>query len=76
MLVISGILGVSKLPEGQQMSDGIVAYPLHIDTKYYTADVCLCTCQDRTIGDEAFADSVQAVVLHIDTRQVRCSHNW
>lgn len=69
--MIPGILGVSELPDGKQILDGIVAYLWQVDTKYYTADVCLCISQDRTIGDKVFAESVQAVVIHFDTQQVR-----
>ncbi len=53
------------------MTDGVVSYPWQVDTKYYTADVRLCTSEVRTIGEEEFADSVQAVVIHFDASQVR-----
>ena len=69
--IVPGILGVSELPAGSQVADGVVAYPWQVDTKYYTADVRLCTSEVRTIGGEQFADTVQAVIIHFDTRQVR-----
>jgi len=50
--------------------EGIYSYPWHIDTKYYTADVLLCTSDDRTIGDESFAESVQAFVVIFDSKEV------
>lgn len=47
-------------------------YPWHLDTKYYTADISLCTAETRTIGNEVFAESVNAVVLVFDTALVSC----
>jgi len=45
-------------------------HPLHLETKYYTADVNLCILESPTIGDQKFAESVEAVILfysNIDT---------
>ena len=65
------ILNVSELPEGQAVVESVMSYDWHIDTKYYTADVQLCTTNARTIGDENFADSVQAFVAYFDSQEVR-----
>ena len=48
----------------------IYSYPWHIETKYYTADIHLCTSATRTFGDEDFAASVQAFVLYFDSNEV------
>jgi len=37
--------------------------PLHLETKYYTADVNLCVLRSPTIGDQKFAELVEAVIL-------------
>lgn len=67
---ISVILGVDELPEPSQIEDGINAYPWHIDTKYYTTDVNLCSVEKKTLGSEQFAVSVEAVVIHFDSNKV------
>jgi len=67
---ISVILGVDELPEPTKFEDGIIAYPWHIDTKYYTADVNLCSVEKKTLGSEQFAMSVEAVVMHFDSNKV------
>jgi len=67
----SGLLSVDELPASAHVLEGVYSYPWHIDTKYYTADVLLCTTTDRTIGDESFAESVQAFVVMFDSKQVQ-----
>lgn len=52
------------------MEDGINAYLWHIDTKYYTADVDLCSVEKKTLGSEQFAVSVEAVVILFDSNKV------
>ena len=64
------ILNVSELPEEKAVVESVVSYDWHIDTKYYAADVLLCTTNARTIGDESFADSVQAFVAYFDSQEV------
>ncbi|XP_053405580.1 alpha- and gamma-adaptin-binding protein p34-like isoform X2 [Mercenaria mercenaria] len=63
------ILKVESLPEGNKVIENIVSYDWRIDTKYYTADVRLCLTKERTIGDEEFAESVQAFVVHFDAEK-------
>lgn len=67
---ISVILGVDELPEPTKFEEGIIAYPWHVDTKYYTADVNLCSIEKKTLGSEQFAKSVEAVVIHFDSNKV------
>lgn len=74
IVLISVILGVDELPEPTKFEDGIIAYPWHIDTKYYTADVNLCSLEKKTLGSEQFAVSVQAVVMHFDSNKVFMKH--
>ena len=64
------ILHVSELPEGQAVVESVMSYDWHIDTKYYTADIQLCTTNARTIGDKTFAESVQAFVIYFDSQEV------
>jgi len=68
----SGILSVEELPTSANVLEGVYSYPWHIDTKYYTADVLLCTTNERTIGDKSFAEAVQAFVVMFDSKEV-CS---
>jgi hypothetical protein len=65
------ILSSEDLPHPVPVLENIFAYPWHIETKYYSADVSLCTSDVRTIGDESFADSVHAFVAVFDTKQVK-----
>ncbi|XP_063225051.1 alpha- and gamma-adaptin-binding protein p34-like [Bacillus rossius redtenbacheri] len=65
--IIKLILGVDALPEPVVLEDGIKAFPWHIDTKYYTADVNLCSVEKKTLGSEEFAVSVEAVVINFDS---------
>lgn len=64
------ILGKDDLPPHCNLEDGIKAYPWHIDTKYYTADVNLCSVEKKTLGSEEFAMSVEAVVIHFSSDRV------
>ena len=74
IIYISEMLEVEALPEAEHVLEKIEAYPWHVDTKYYTADVRLCTTDTRTIGDEEFANSVQALVLIFDSKKVWITH--
>jgi len=67
----AGILSVDELPASVHVLEDIYSYPWRIDTKYYTADVLLCTTADRTIGDESFAEAVQAFVIVFDSKEVQ-----
>ena len=69
-ICVTDILGSSTLPSGEPVTETIEAYPWHIDTKYYTANIHLCTTETRTIGDREFADNVQGLVLFFDTAEV------
>ncbi|KAJ1525901.1 hypothetical protein ONE63_009090 [Megalurothrips usitatus] len=62
-LIVSG----DEFQKPMPLEDGIVAYPWHIDTKYYTADVHVCALQKKTLGSAEFANSVQAVILFFDS---------
>jgi hypothetical protein len=69
-LLLSEILAVDDLPECAVLVEEIRCYPWHIDTKYYTTDVLLCTTESRTIGDEEFAARVEAVLIYFDGNDV------
>jgi alpha- and gamma-adaptin-binding protein p34 len=64
------MLGVDELPEAIVLDTEIHAYPLHLDTKYYTADIHLCTMKLKTIGCQDFAESVGATVIKFDSDKV------
>ena len=64
------LLGVDDLPAGEHVLEEVQSYPWYVDTKYYTADVALCTSGTRTIGNQDFAQSVQATILLFDSKQV------
>ncbi|XP_067015530.1 alpha- and gamma-adaptin-binding protein p34 [Anabrus simplex] len=67
--IIKLILGGDELPDSTLVEEGIRAYPWHIDTKYYTADVNLCSVAKKTLGSEQFAVSVEAVVIKFDNNR-------
>jgi alpha- and gamma-adaptin-binding protein p34 len=64
------MLGVDELPEAILLDAEIHAYPLQLDTKYYTADIHVCTMKSKTIGCQDFAESVGAVVIKFDSDKV------
>ncbi|XP_064607868.1 alpha- and gamma-adaptin-binding protein p34-like [Liolophura sinensis] len=64
------VLGATELPQSDKVVEDIFAYKWHIENKYYTAEVRLCTTETRTIGNTAFADSVQAFVVHFDSKEL------
>ncbi|XP_014677268.1 PREDICTED: alpha- and gamma-adaptin-binding protein p34-like [Priapulus caudatus] len=76
--LIREVIGDDVLPEPEMWADTIQAYPWHINTKYYSADVHLCTLPTQTLGCREFTDAVQAVVIHFDSKSeeslsaVRC----
>lgn len=70
VFVFSEILDVGHLPEGVSVIEDILSFDWKIDTKYYTADVCLCTTENKTIGNKDFADSLEAFVVYFNTKNV------
>lgn len=69
-----GILETDDPPEPLCLVEGIRSYPWHIKTKYYEADVHVCAMDLKTIGNQVFADSVNAVILCFDSASVRFRH--
>jgi hypothetical protein len=67
------MLGVDELPEAIVLDSEIHAYPLLLDTKYYTAYIHLCTMKSQTIGSQDFAESVGAAVIKFDSDNVSYS---
>jgi len=65
--IIQGILG-KDLPEAVDLLEGVEAYPWKIKTKYYDAAVQLCAMKQKTIGNQDFAESVNAVVICFDSQ--------
>lgn len=67
--MIKDILQAEKLPQCEHILENITSYKWSIDTKYYTADVDLCLTMKRTIGDQKFAESVQAFIAYFDAEE-------
>lgn len=67
--IVKLILGLEELPSGLELENGVTAYPWHIDTKYYEADVNLCIIRNKMISSQELAETVQAVVLYFDSNQ-------
>ncbi|XP_072037897.1 alpha- and gamma-adaptin-binding protein p34-like [Amphiura filiformis] len=57
------MIGKDELPPGELITDGIVGYPWLVDNKYYTANIQLCTTPEKTIGNQQFAESLEAVII-------------
>lgn len=58
------------MPPSNKEIEDIVSYSWNIDTKYYTAEIKLCTTKKRTVGTEEFADGVEAIVIYFNAGQV------
>lgn len=67
--IVKLILGLDELPSVSECESGVTAYPWHIDTKYYEADVNLCVIRNKMISSQELAETVQAVVLYFDSNQ-------
>lgn len=64
------IVNEDEFQQPVTLEEGIVSYPFHIDTKYYTADVQVCTLQAHTEGSPEFISSIQAVIFYFDSKKV------
>lgn len=62
------------MPPSNKEIEDIVSYSWNIDTKYYTAEIKLCTTKKRTVGTEEFADGVEAIVIYFNASQVSLHH--
>ncbi|XP_048736444.2 alpha- and gamma-adaptin-binding protein p34-like [Ostrea edulis] len=69
-LMIKDILEVDKLPDSNKEIEDIVSFDWKIETKYYTAEIKLCSTTKRTVGTSEFAEGVQAVVIYFNAIQV------
>ncbi|CAL1540596.1 unnamed protein product [Lymnaea stagnalis] len=63
---VKTILQVSELPKPKTISEDIKSYDWHFETKYYSTTVELCTTENRTIGNQEFAESVEAFIHYFD----------
>lgn len=70
---IVDILEVDKLPDSNKEIEDIVSFDWKIETKYYTAEIKLCSTTKRTVGTSEFAEGVQAVVIYFNAIQVNCT---
>ncbi|RUS81543.1 hypothetical protein EGW08_010713 [Elysia chlorotica] len=63
---VKQILNVSELPPPSVTTPEINSYKWHINTKYYSTNIHLSTTDKRTIGDQEFAESVEAFIHYFD----------
>lgn len=66
--IIHEIIG--SLPEPVEITENLKGYPWHIETKYYSADIKLYSLQSKDLVNAAFAEVVQAVVIHFNNKEV------
>ena len=64
---------MSELPVPSVTTPEIKSYEWNIDTKYYRTKIHLSTTDKRTIGDQEFAESVEAFIHYFDPLVV-CSN--
>lgn len=50
--------------------DNVVSYKWMLDNKYYTADINLSILKCKYITSPEFAETVEAVILYVDTQKV------
>lgn len=67
--IIKLILNVDELPCSSEVDENIQAFPWYIDTKYYTADIKLCSIDKKSLGSEQFAETVEAIVICFDSNR-------
>lgn len=52
------------------VENGVDGYLWHISTKYYDADVNLCTMANKGLVSQQLASTVQAVIIYFDSTKV------
>ena len=52
------------------ISDSLTSYDWKIDTKYYTANVCICLTSNPLNGTELMMESVEAFIIYFDSHKV------
>ncbi|XP_052277320.1 alpha- and gamma-adaptin-binding protein p34-like isoform X2 [Dreissena polymorpha] len=67
--LVKDILNVETLPEGKPVIENVQCFDWTIETKYYTAKVTLCVTAERTIGNQHFAENIQAFVTCFDSEK-------
>lgn len=65
--IVQGLVGEPKRNE-----NNLIEWT--IDTKYYTADVHLCTINNKSLVEESVANSAQVLILLIDPSEVGKFH--
>lgn len=78
--IVKLIIGEESSIIPYQLDGGsISAYPWHVNTKYYEADVHLCSLASKSLIPEQFASAVQAIILFFDSTQVeglKTAESW
>ncbi|KAI8480784.1 hypothetical protein Bbelb_414690 [Branchiostoma belcheri] len=67
--LVKQIIGKDDLPPGVAIVEKMTGFPWTIDNKYYTANVHICIALEKTIGNAEFAEALQAVILHFDSKE-------
>lgn len=72
VLIFAVVIGdeASCTPSYIEEGVNITAYPWHVNTKYYVADVHLCSMAGKGLAPQHFASTVQAIILYFDSNQV------
>jgi hypothetical protein len=55
---------------GISTEENIESFKWKLDNKYYTADIQLSVLKHKTITSPDFSNSVEAVILYVDTSKV------
>jgi hypothetical protein len=50
--------------------EDVAAYPWSIKTKYYEAEINICTMNSKSLGSKDFAESVNAIIICFDSDTV------
>ncbi|XP_075215786.1 alpha- and gamma-adaptin-binding protein p34-like [Lycorma delicatula] len=61
--------GICNTPYHIEDGVSIAAYPWHVNTKYYVADIHLCSMAGKGLAPQHFASTVQAIVFYFDSNQ-------
>ncbi|KAG8228815.1 hypothetical protein J437_LFUL008311 [Ladona fulva] len=67
--IIKLMLSEDGITEPKMMGDNVKAFTWNIDTKYYKTDIYLCSMENKSIENQDFASSVEAVIINFDSNE-------
>ena len=59
------------MPPSKPVVENIGGFPWSFETKYYTCTVRICKTDQPTLGNQEFADQLEALLLTFDAAKVR-----